>query len=57
VIAAAENGYAIVTRKGAELIYQREGQVVSDHGRDKSTAPSEDDEYYAKFEVPDDLIW
>jgi len=58
VIAEYKDGYALLPRKAAEMIYQREGHIVSDHGKSSDgQSSSEDDEYYAKFEVPDDLIW
>jgi uncharacterized protein YaiL (DUF2058 family) len=35
--------------------------IVLDHGQGASTgspaATSEDDAYYAQFQVPDDLVW
>ncbi|MGO1894161.1 MAG: DUF2058 family protein, partial [Luteimonas sp.] len=35
--------------------------IVLDHGQDANTEPAatnaEDDAYYARFQVPDDLVW
>lgn len=59
VIAAFGEGYAVIDRKAADMVYQRQGNIVSDHGRkdDSGESASSDDEYYAQFEVPDDLMW
>ncbi|AND67857.1 hypothetical protein ATSB10_04030 [Dyella thiooxydans] len=59
VIARLDQGYELIPRAAAEKIYERDaGAIVLDHGRGGSEAPaSEDDAYYARFQVPDDLIW
>lgn len=46
--------YRVVPQDAAEKIRQRDPEAVVD----TSSSDSEtDDEYYARFEVPDDLIW
>lgn len=58
VIAEYKDGYALIPRKAAEMVYQRDGRIVSDHGKSSDDgSKSEDDDYYAKFDVPDDLMW
>lgn len=59
VIARLDQGYELIPRAAAEKIYERDADaIVLDHGRSTSEAPaSEDDAYYARFQVPDDLIW
>jgi len=53
--------YELIPRAAAEKVRERDAaMVVLDHGASK-TAPteplSEDDAYYAQFQVPDDLVW
>lgn len=59
VIVRHDQGYELLPRAAAEMVYQRDGAaIVLDHGR--SAAGSEqgaDDEYYKRFAVPDDLTW
>lgn len=59
VVARHDQGYELVPRAAAEKIRARDAAaIVLDHGRaDAGAERSEDDEHYAKFEVPDDLIW
>jgi len=57
VIARVEQNYAVLPRVAAQLIYERGGNVVLDHGRAPDHKNSADDEYYQRFKVPDDLIW
>jgi uncharacterized protein YaiL (DUF2058 family) len=58
VIVRHGQGYELIPRAAADMVYERGGAVVLDHGRvEASGASGEDDEYYRKFEVPDDLIW
>lgn len=59
VIVRHDPGYELLPRSAAQMVYERGGAAVVDHGR-AATAPSaaaSDDDYYAKFKVPDDLIW
>jgi hypothetical protein len=46
----------------ADKVRERDASmIVLDHGQDAgaglSAATSEDDAYYAQFQVPDDLVW
>lgn len=53
-----EPGYAIVPRAAAEKIEARDASlVVLDHRRTAAPTSDADDEFYARFKVPDDLSW
>lgn len=62
VIARIDDSYELLPRAAAEKVRERDvSMIVLDHGQDvgtePSTATSEDDAYYAQFQVPDDLVW
>ncbi|WP_158884803.1 DUF2058 domain-containing protein [Rhodanobacter sp. L36] len=59
VIVRHGSGYELLPRIAADKIQARDPAfIVLDHGRPLSDDVSgEDDEYYRKFQVPDDLIW
>jgi len=59
VIVRHDQGYELLPRLAADKVYARDAaMIVLDHDRpDTSHAQSDDDEFYKKFEVPDDLIW
>ena len=62
VIARMDDSYELLPRVAAEKVRERDASlIVLDHGQDVGTAPSaatsEDDAYYAQFQVPDDLVW
>jgi uncharacterized protein YaiL (DUF2058 family) len=59
VIARFDQGYELLPRAAAELVYQRDAAaIVLDHGRGEDGGePGADDDYYKQFAVPDDLIW
>ena len=59
VIARFDQGYELLPRAAAELVYQRDATaIVLDHGRDAGGGETgADDDYYKQFEVPDDLMW
>lgn len=58
VIVQHDQGYELLPRAAADMVYERNGSVVVDHGRTQaSNAHSGDDPYYQRFVVPDDLIW
>ena len=60
VIARLGDGYALLPRAAAQKVYERDAtMIVLDHARTQPAAQdtSADDEYYARFQVPDDLIW
>ncbi|APZ43612.1 DUF2058 domain-containing protein [Acidihalobacter ferrooxydans] len=57
-IARCDGGYALLPSVTAEKIEQRGGtDVLIPLPQDTAPLTDEDREYYAKFEVPDDLIW
>jgi uncharacterized protein YaiL (DUF2058 family) len=62
VIARLDERYELLPRAAAEKVRERDaGMIVLDHGQAAGTEPSattsEDDAYYAQFQVPDDLVW
>lgn len=62
VIANGGDGYELLPRAAADKVRERDAaMIVLDHGQDAGAdvaAPtSEDDAYYAQFQVPDDLVW
>ena len=60
VIVQLDDRYELLPRVAANKVRERDaGMIVLDHGQDTDTgaATSEDDAYYAQFQVPDDLMW
>jgi len=62
VIARLGERYELLPRAAGDKVRERDaGLIVLDHGQGAgSEAPagtSEDDAYYARFKVPDDLVW
>lgn len=62
VIVRTGERYALLPRAAGAKVRERDaGMIVLDHGVDAGTgqtdASSEDDAYYAQFQVPDDLVW
>ncbi|WP_339829496.1 DUF2058 family protein [uncultured Arenimonas sp.] len=62
VIARLDDRYVLLPRAAGDKVRERHASlIVLDHGLPAGTqadAPSsEDDAYYARFKVPDDLIW
>jgi len=62
VIVRIDERYELLPRPAAEKVRERDADmIVLDHGQQPGTQAagdtSEDDEYYAQFKVPDDLIW
>ncbi len=62
VIARLGEGYELLPRVAADKVRERDPSlIVLDHGQAAGTEPptasSEDDAYYAQFQVPDDLVW
>lgn len=53
-----KNGdYALIKSELAEKITQRDSSMIVKNESLNSKLSQEDADYYAKFEVPDDLIW
>jgi uncharacterized protein len=62
VIARRDECYELLPRLAAAKVRERDASlIVLDHGQDAGAEPSqassEDDAYYAQFQVPDDLVW
>ncbi|MEM8769291.1 MAG: DUF2058 family protein, partial [Pseudomonadota bacterium] len=57
VIVNNDGLYALVGKDVAEQIKARDPKRIIAAHEDKTPEPGSDDEYYAKFEVPDDLDW
>ena len=62
VIARQGDRYELLPRAAGDKVRERDASlVVLDHGRAAGTeavaSTSEDDAYYAQFQVPDDLVW
>lgn len=60
VIVSVGGGYELLPRVAADKVRERDpGMIVVDHGQATGPSPttSEDDAYYAQFQVPDDLVW
>lgn len=62
VIARLGERYVLLPRAAGDKVRERDaGMVVLDHGNGagagEAAATSEDDAYYAQFQVPDDLVW
>ncbi|MDQ3618227.1 MAG: DUF2058 domain-containing protein [Pseudomonadota bacterium] len=65
VIVRFDQGYALLPRAAAAMVYERDAaMVVLDRGRadvgrgdGDGDGDGDDDEHYRQFAVPDDLIW
>ncbi|MFS8063106.1 MAG: DUF2058 family protein [Luteimonas sp.] len=62
VIAHLDDRYALLPHVAGDKVRERDASmIVLDHGEEAGTArssgTSEDDAYYAQFQVPDDLVW
>ena len=62
VIARLGDRDVLLPRAAADKIRERDaGMIVLDHGQavgtEAAATASEDDAYYAQFQVPDDLVW
>ena len=62
VIARQGDRYELLPRAAGDKVRERDaGLIVLDHGQAAGTqaaaSTSEDDAYYAQFQVPDDLVW
>lgn len=58
VIARLDDGYALLPRAAAEKVRARDdSMIVVDHAAAPPAPAGDDDAYYARFPVPDDLIW
>jgi uncharacterized protein YaiL (DUF2058 family) len=61
VIAALNDRYELLPRAVGDQVRQRDAEmIVVDHGQTTGIAVNsrvDDDAHYARFEVPDDLVW
>jgi uncharacterized protein YaiL (DUF2058 family) len=62
VIAQLDDRYELLPRVAGDKVRERDADmIVLDHGKASDATPSaatsEDDAYYAQFQVPDDLVW
>ena len=62
VIARQGDRYELLPRTAGDKVRERDASlVVLDHGQaagnEAAVSTSEDDAYYAQFQVPDDLVW
>jgi uncharacterized protein YaiL (DUF2058 family) len=59
VIVRHGEGYELLPRAAADKVRERDAaMIVLDHGQAEVRSGNDaDDEYYKRFEVPDDLIW
>ncbi len=62
VVARLGDHYELLPRAAGDKVRERDASmIVLDHGQEAGAEPaagdSEDDAYYAQFEVPDDLAW
>jgi uncharacterized protein YaiL (DUF2058 family) len=60
VIVRHGDGHELLPRTAADKVHERDPSlIVLDHGRAEPAVPpaDDDDAYYARFQVPDDLTW
>ena len=60
VIVRIDDRFELLPRVAADKVRERDpAMIVLDHGigSEPAAATSEDDAYYAQFQVPDDLVW
>jgi uncharacterized protein YaiL (DUF2058 family) len=62
VIARVDDRFELLPRPAADKVRERDASmIVLDHGQASDVAAdastSDDDAYYARFQVPDDLVW
>ena len=62
VIVRLGDRYELLPRAACDKVRERDASmIVLDHGKDagapSASGTSEDDAYYAQFQVPDDLMW
>ncbi|MBO1924381.1 DUF2058 domain-containing protein [Thiomicrorhabdus sp. 6S3-12] len=50
-------GYALIKAELQEKIEQRDASVIVKNESLETKLSKEDEDYYAKFEIPDDLVW
>lgn len=56
-IARFSGGYVLVDSEAAEKIDQRDKAILIPIAGSNDSISQEDQDYYAQFEIPDDLVW
>ena len=56
-IARFGGGYALIPAAAAAKIEPRDAEVLIPQPEAHSSLPPEEQDFYARFEIPDDLIW
>lgn len=56
-IARFQEGYVLIPDTVVEKVEQRDPSVLIPLSNEDQSIPEKDRDYYAKFEIPDDLIW
>ena len=56
-LARFEGGYALISVDAADKVNQRDSSVLIPLADVEESISQEDQDYYAQFEIPDDLIW
>ncbi|MBB1059752.1 DUF2058 domain-containing protein [Marilutibacter spongiae] len=58
VVVRQGDAHALLPRAAAERIRERDpSAIVLDHGGEPAPAADDEDDYYSRFPVPDDLVW
>lgn len=56
-IARLAEAYVLIPDTAVEKVEQRDASVLIAFSNEDESIPEEDRDYYAKFEIPDDLVW
>jgi uncharacterized protein YaiL (DUF2058 family) len=56
-IARFKGGFVLITAEAAERIIQRDENFLISNSKKDDGLSDEDRDYYAQFEIPDDLVW
>lgn len=56
-VARFGNGYALIPAEAVEKIESKDASVLIPLQSKDSGMSKEDEDYYAQFEIPDDLVW
>ncbi|GKT12084.1 MAG: hypothetical protein ISEC1_P1058 [Thiomicrorhabdus sp.] len=56
-LAHFEGGYALLSEEGVAKVEQRDESILIPLAASEDTLSKEDEDYYAQFEIPDDLVW
>ncbi len=56
-IARFKGGFVLITAEAAERITQRDENFLISNSKEDDGLSDADRDYYAQFEIPDDLVW